>query len=92
MRSRDWRLFATIEEIAVAEKINASYVGRVPRLTLLAPARVKSILDARHPAEMTLAVLMRPVAEGEERLGDGVKSCPPHHGAQVPLNNHILSC
>jgi hypothetical protein len=28
---------ATIEEIAAAEKINASYVGRVLRLTLLAP-------------------------------------------------------
>jgi DNA-binding IscR family transcriptional regulator len=28
---------ATIEEIAAAEKINDSYVGRVLRLTLLAP-------------------------------------------------------
>ena len=30
---------ATIAEIAVAEKINASYAGRVLRLTLLAPDR-----------------------------------------------------
>src|SRR5262245_15269634 len=28
---------ATVEEIAATEKINASYVGRVLRLTLLAP-------------------------------------------------------
>ena len=52
--------FGTIEEIAAAEKINASYVGRVLRLTLLAPAIVEAILDGRQPAEMTLAVLMRP--------------------------------
>jgi len=45
-----------------AEKINASYVGRVLRLTLLAPEIIEAILDGRQPAEMTLAVLMRPFA------------------------------
>jgi len=49
-------------EIAAAEKINASYVGRVLRLTLLAPNIVEGILDGRQPAEVTLAVLMRPFA------------------------------
>jgi hypothetical protein len=53
---------ATIEEIAAAEKINASYVGRVLRLTLLAPDIVEAILNGRQPAEMTLAVLMQPFA------------------------------
>ena len=38
--------FATIEEIADAENINPSYVSRVLRLTLLAPAIVEAILDA----------------------------------------------
>jgi hypothetical protein len=52
---------ATIAEIA-AEKINASYVGRVLRLTLLAPDIVAAILGGRQPAEMTLAVLMKPFA------------------------------
>jgi hypothetical protein len=37
--------FATINEIARAEKINSSYVSRVLRLTLLAPATVEAILD-----------------------------------------------
>jgi hypothetical protein len=50
--------------VAAAEKINPSYVSRVLRLTLLRPAIVEAILDGRRPAEMTLAVLMRPVAEG----------------------------
>ena len=35
--------FATVEEIATAEKVNASYVGRVLRLTLLAPDIVEAI-------------------------------------------------
>jgi hypothetical protein len=50
---------ATIAEIAAAEKINESYVGRVLRLTLLAPEIVEAILNGRQPAQMTLAVLMR---------------------------------
>jgi hypothetical protein len=57
-------MFATVDEIAAAENINASYVGRVLRLTLLAPDIVEAILDGRQPAGMTLAVLMRPFAVG----------------------------
>jgi hypothetical protein len=53
---------ATIAEIAASEKINASYVGRVLRLTLLAPDIVEGILGGRQPADVTLAVLMRPFA------------------------------
>ena len=57
-------MWTTVEEIAAAEKINASYVGRVLRLTLLAPDIVEAILDGRQPAHITLAVLMRPFAVG----------------------------
>ena len=61
--------YGTVEEIAAAEKINASYVSRVLRLTLLAPDIVEAILDGRQPPEMTLAVLMKPfpVAWVEQR-------------------------
>jgi hypothetical protein len=41
---------ATIAEIAAAEKINESYVGRVLRLTLLAPDLVEAILAGRQSA------------------------------------------
>jgi predicted transcriptional regulator len=51
--------YATIREIAAAEKINETYVGRVLRLTLLAPDIVEAILGRRQPAEVTLAVLIR---------------------------------
>ena len=57
-------VYATVEELASAERINSSYVSRVLRLTLLAPDIVEAILDGRQPAEMTLAGLMRPFAVG----------------------------
>ena len=50
--------FATINELAAAEKINSSYVSRVLRLTLLAPDIVEAILDGRQPEGMTLPGLM----------------------------------
>jgi hypothetical protein len=57
---------ATIAEIAAAEKINESCVGRV--LRLLAPDIVEAILGGQQPAEMTLAVLMRPFApDGQQQ-------------------------
>ena len=52
--------YATIDALAAAEKINASYVSRILRLTLLAPDIVEAILDARQAPELTLPVLMGP--------------------------------
>ena len=52
--------YSTLAELAAAEKINASYVSRVLRLTLLAPVIVEAILEGRQPADMTLALLMQP--------------------------------
>ena len=37
--------FGTLAELAAAEKINASYVSRVLRLTLLAPVIVEAIVE-----------------------------------------------
>ena len=48
--------YATIREIAAAEKINESYVGRVLRLTLLAPDIVEAILSGRQPAELPVGL------------------------------------
>ena len=60
---------ATVAEIAASERINESYVGRILRLTLLAPDIVAAILGGRHPPETTLAVLIRrfPVWWREQR-------------------------
>jgi hypothetical protein len=64
--------YATIREIARAERINPSYVSRVLRLTLLAPATVEAILDGRASAGPTLAEAMGvfPV-EWQEQLNGG---------------------
>ena len=51
--------YSTIREIAAAEKINETYVGRVLRLTLLAPDIVEAILHGRQPEGMQLEVLLR---------------------------------
>ncbi len=53
-------VYATVEEIAAAEKINTSYVSRILRLTLLAPDIIEMILDGRHPTDLTMAALMKP--------------------------------
>jgi hypothetical protein len=50
---------ATLSEIAETEKINESYVGRVLRLTLLAPDIVESIVGGSHPPHVNLSVLMK---------------------------------
>ena len=50
---------STIREIAIGEKINESYVGRVLRLTLLAPDIVETILGGRQPAGLQLDSLMK---------------------------------
>ena len=50
--------------IASAEKINETYVGRVLRLTLLAPDIVEAILGGRQPAELQLEDLLRPFLVG----------------------------
>jgi hypothetical protein len=71
---RWWKLLetgthTTVAEIAAAEKINASYVGRVLRLTLLSPEIVEAILDGRQPADLQLEDLLRrfPVGWREQR-------------------------
>lgn len=48
--------YATIDELASAEKINASYVSRILRLTLLAPEIVDVVLHGRQALEMMLPV------------------------------------
>ena len=66
---------ASIEEVARAEKINASYVDRVLRLTLLAPEIIEAIMEGRQPAGMTMAGLLTgfPVVWAEQRAALGAQ-------------------
>ena len=70
--------FATIGDLAAQEKIAASYMTRVMRLTLLAPEIVEQILDGRQGPEMTLAGTLEPFAvEWEAQLEIGWISRQP---------------
>ena len=52
--------YASISEIAAAEKIDRGYVGSILRLTLLAPDIVEAILDGRQPPGLWLPALLKP--------------------------------
>jgi hypothetical protein len=51
--------YATVRDLAKAEAINESYLGRVLRLTLLSPTLVEAILEGRQPAHLELADLLQ---------------------------------
>src|SRR5712672_4592435 len=51
--------YATVRDLAKAQAINESYLGRVLRLTLLAPKIVEAILEGRQPATLELDDLMQ---------------------------------
>ncbi len=53
-------VYASVTDLARAEKINDSYVCRMLRLTLLAPDIVESILDGRHATNAALNNLAKP--------------------------------
>jgi hypothetical protein len=65
-RAHRWRrmleggAFASVAELAAAERINPSYLCRVLRLTLLAPDLVEMILDGRQPPSLQLDRLLKP--------------------------------
>jgi hypothetical protein len=75
---------ATIAEIAAVEKINESYVGRVLRLTLLAPNIVEAVLGGRQPASLQLDALLRrfPVGWKEQRA----EIWPARSDATAPIS------
>lgn len=53
-------LYATIEDLAAAEKINPSYISRVMRLSYLSPKIIEAILEGSSPAELSMKHLMKP--------------------------------
>jgi hypothetical protein len=67
VRAHRWRdmlesgRYDTLRELAKAEKINESYLGRVLRLTLLSPAIVEKILSGKQPPELEIARLTKPL-------------------------------
>jgi hypothetical protein len=60
---------ATVRDLAKAEIIDEVYLGRVLRLTLLAPSIIEAILAGTQPATLELHDLLKPFpAEWEKQL------------------------
>jgi hypothetical protein len=62
--------YDTVRDLAKAEAINESYLGRILRLTLLSPAIIEAVLEGRQPATLELDDLLKqfPVA-WDQQLG-----------------------
>ena len=54
----DEGVYGTLENHARAKCVNATYVSRILRLTLLAPEIVEAILDGRQPMGLRLDDLL----------------------------------
>lgn len=59
-RMLDKGRYASISEMAAAERIERGYLGTILRMTLLAPDVVEAILDGRQPDGMSLSAFMGP--------------------------------
>ncbi len=71
-RMLDEGRYASITEMAAAERIDRGYLGTLLRLTLLAPDIVELILDGAAPHRIALSTLLDPIpdvwANQRERL------------------------
>ena len=65
VRAHRWRdmlesgRYATVRDLAKAESINESYLGRILRLTLLSPTLTEAILEGKQPATLELDDLLQ---------------------------------
>lgn len=55
----DSRKYDTVRDLAKAEAINESYLGRILRLTLLSPSLIEAILEGRQPGTIELDDLLK---------------------------------
>jgi hypothetical protein len=86
--ARAWRwqklldkgVYASVTEIAEAERISKSYVSRILRLALLAPDIVEAILGGWAVQRAMLEKLERPLAAGWEEQRQFLKSTAPYPG------------
>ena len=85
--------YASISELAKAEKIDRGYLGRILQLALLAPDIVEAILDGRQPPELGLPRLMKPfpVTWSEQRDALMPLQCVPRaarNHTPAPATSH----
>lgn len=57
----DEGVYASITEMAEAERLDRGYMGRLLQLTLLAPSHVEAALDGRQSEQLDLPSLLKPL-------------------------------
>jgi hypothetical protein len=75
--------YASISEMAKAERIERGYLGSLLRLTLLAPDIVEAILDGRQPV-VGLPRLMRPFPPAWDAQGTALPGHDHRRRAVAP--------
>lgn len=83
--------YASVTELARAEKINQSYLCRILRLSLLAPDIVDSVLNGTHSPEFTLERAMKsvPVSWVDQRRVLRVDASEPTKCAAIEMPSQL---
>lgn len=82
--------YASISEMAAAERIDRGYLGRILQLTLFAPDLVETIIDGRHPEGLGLPRLMEPfpVDWGQQIAWLAASTVSPPVGSAMAASGH----
>jgi hypothetical protein len=75
--------------LAVAEKLDRGYLGRILMLTLLAPDIIEAIMDGRQPAGLDVSVLREGFPVEWEKQRDRLAWSPQHSGDVVPQQDEV---
>lgn len=67
--------YASVTEMATAERIERGYLGTLLRLTLLAPEIVEAIVDGRQPGGGTLPRLLKPLPVVWDAQREALAAC-----------------
>jgi hypothetical protein len=76
--------YASISEMAAAEKLDRGYLGRLLQLTLLAPDIVEAILDGRTPPGISVVCLLSGVADDWSAQRAALAADDPSAGSAGP--------
>ena len=68
--------YASISEMAAAEKLDRGYLGRILQLMLFAPDIVEAILDGRQPRGLELSGLLAPLPVEWGGQREGLRAAP----------------
>jgi hypothetical protein len=84
-RMLDEGCYASISEMAAAERLERGYLGSLLRLTLLAPDLVELVLDGRGADRVALPALLKPFPLGWAQQRERLVSDEPSISAELEV-------